>query len=134
MNERKKVKKKDWKIIGIAVFCGFIFTISALFQSGVFKTEDTNLFTVVRITSTDNDNIQMVVKGTRFLSGPYEKFYSLPLGHTLQRTWWFTERVNVNGTWEDYEHGPFSVEFHRGLCEVRVIELNQNNVTIWELL
>ena len=132
--------KGDIKCIGILLLIAIPFGAMIWLQGGG-QIEDVEVFTVAQFSSTDNENIQLVVKGTKILSGPYENYFSLPykmsfFGHTLIETVWFTERYKINETWTTVEHGPFEIYFesgYPGYTYFRTIELDYNNVTVTEL-
>ena len=72
------MSKEQVKLIVILVILSIPFMVVFGFQSGMLEPEDTGVFSVAKFTSTDNSNVQIVIKGTRILSGPYSNYYSLP--------------------------------------------------------
>ena len=135
---KQRRESSDRRMCVIVLIISAIVMIPMLFQMGVLRMRDVPFLTTVSVTSTDNVNIQLETKGTALLSGPWQDYDALPIersqfGSYYRATWWFIERYSVNGTWQQFEHGPFTIYFIHGSGLIQVIELNQNNVTIREL-
>ena len=121
-----KVNKKflAYIVVGLVVL-----GIGAVIQSGAMSTE-------AKITSTDNSVVQAMTRVSRVFRDTVFEYHSLP--HTIEQfggkfeiQLWFQERYQVNGTYETFEHGPFTVSFNTwSFGESIISDLNQANVTI----
>lgn len=108
-----------------------IFLIPMLMQTGVL-----DITTRIGITSTDNSVVQSMTRVSKIFQDTRFEYYSLPcnmeqFGNKFEIQLWFQERYQVNGTYETFEHGPFTVSFNTwSFGESIIVELNQENVTI----
>jgi hypothetical protein len=132
-----KVIKINKKFIALAVVIVVVITGTMTYiQVNNIEPHDTGLFTGVKFSATDNDQVQLADRVKTFFSDPFFRYYDLPYtveiygNQDVNLQYWFKERYRVNGTFEDFTHGPFDISFTRWLPEPIIIELNQNNVTV----
>lgn len=124
-------KKQIAVIVMIAVI---VPGIMMYVQMNDVEPHDTGLFTGVRFSVTNNDQVQLADRVNPLFGDVYFRYYDLPYtveiyGNKVNLQYWFKERYRVNGTFVEFEHGPFDITFDFWLPEPIVFELNRNNVT-----
>ena len=130
-----KIKFFDTKFFLGAIIIMLV-TVSAMayVQINNIELHDTGLFTGVRFSATNNAQVQLADRRNPLFGDTFFNYYDLPYtvnayGNRVTLQYWFKERYNVNGTFEEYMHGPFSFSLSSGSSAI-IIKLNQNNVTV----
>jgi hypothetical protein len=104
-------------------------------QMNNIEPHDTGLFTAVKFSATNNDQVQLADRVKSLFGDVYFRYYDLPYtveiyGSQVNLQYWFKERYRVNETFVEFEHGPFDITFDFWLSKPIVFELNKNNVTV----
>jgi len=121
--------------LGAAII--MLVTVSAIgyVETNNIEPHDTGLFTGIRFSATDNSQVQLADRVSPLFRDTVFRYYDLPYtvevyGNKVNLQYWFKERYRVNGTFEEFMHGPFDISFTSWLLKPIVFELNQNNVSV----
>lgn len=131
----KTISSTNKSILAVVVIAMVIMGVMMYIQTNNVEPHDTVFFTGVRFSAMGDGEVQLADRVKPLFGDTYYRYYDLPYtvevyGNQVTLQYWFKERYRVNGTFEDFMHGPFDISFSYWLPEPIVIELNQNNVTV----